>query len=103
LLSLGAHCGIFASMRPEAQSVLGLYCRCASNRTWLKKGEPVMLNSNDSIASKIERLPINIINRNMAQANYAAAEASVVSVARAVAWLLACFASASAFVASTLD
>ena len=46
------------------------------------------------IARRIDMLPISIVNRSLAHANYAAAEASVARVARAVAWLCA-------FVAST--
>ena len=54
-----------------------------------------MLSSRDPIiVRKIDMLPISIVNRNLAHANYAAAEGSVASVARVVAWL-------RAFVAST--
>jgi len=48
-----------------------------------------MFNSADSMARKIEMLPINDVNRNMAQANYLAAEATVARIVRAVAWLCA--------------
>jgi hypothetical protein len=54
-----------------------------------------MLSSRDPImVRKIDMLPISIVDRNLAHANYAAAEAIVARVARAVAWL-------RAFVAST--
>ena len=41
------------------------------------------------IVRKIEMLPINLVHRNMAQANLAAAEAFVAHVARAFAWFFA--------------
>ena len=46
-----------------------------------------MLNLRDSIARKIEMLPISNVKRDMAQANFAAAEESVDRVARLVKWL----------------
>jgi hypothetical protein len=46
-------------------------------------------NSRDSIASKIEMLPINTVNRTLAHANFAAAEAWIASIAGVVASLRA--------------
>ena len=46
-----------------------------------------MLNHADSIDRKIEKLPISVVNRNLAQANNAAAEASVDRIARALIWI----------------
>ena len=46
-----------------------------------------MLHYLDSIARKIEMLPIVRVKRDMAQANFAAAEESLDRSARLVAWL----------------
>jgi hypothetical protein len=49
-----------------------------------------MFSSRDPIIDcKIATMPISIVNRNLAHANYAAAEATVARVARAAAWLRA--------------
>jgi hypothetical protein len=41
----------------------------------------------DSFGRKIEKLRISVVNRKLAQANFAAAEASVDRIARAVTWI----------------
>ncbi len=46
-----------------------------------------MLNHADSIDRKIEKLRISVVDRNLAQANFAAAEASVDRIARALTWM----------------
>jgi len=46
-----------------------------------------MLHHLNSIAMKIEMLPIVRVNREMAQANFAAAEDSLDHIASLVAWL----------------
>ena len=46
-----------------------------------------MLNDTDSIDRKIEKLRISVVNRNLAQANFAAAEASADRIARAFTWI----------------
>jgi hypothetical protein len=46
-----------------------------------------LLNHNDSIDRKIEKLPINVVNRNLAHASFAAAEASINRIARAFTWI----------------
>ena len=46
-----------------------------------------MLNGIDSFDRKIEKLRISVVNRNLAQANFAAAEASVDRIARAFTWI----------------
>jgi hypothetical protein len=46
-----------------------------------------LLNDADSIDRKIENLRISLVNRNLAQANFAAAEASVDRIARALTWI----------------
>jgi hypothetical protein len=46
-----------------------------------------LLNDADSIDRKIEKLRISVANRNVAQANFAAAEASVDRIARALSWI----------------
>ena len=51
-----------------------------------------MLNHADSIDRKIEKLPISVVNRNLAQANNAAAEASIDRIVRALIWIRAFFA-----------
>ena len=51
-----------------------------------------MLNHADSIDRKIEKLPISVVNRNLAQANNAAAEASIDRIARALTWIRSFFA-----------
>jgi hypothetical protein len=61
------------------------------------EGEAAMPDRRDPISSKIEALPINIVNRNMAQANYVAAEAWVTSAARSFAWLCSSIAWTTAF------
>jgi len=48
---------------------------------------PRLLNHTDSIDRKIEKLPISVVDRNLAQANNAAAEASVNRIARALTWI----------------
>lgn len=55
-----------------------------------------MLLGRDSIARKIEMLPINVVHRSAAQVNLAAAEAGVACVARAIEWLRAVASSTSA-------
>jgi len=50
-----------------------------------------MVSSHDTFVCKIEMLPINVVYRNMAQANFIVAEAHVAIVAVAVAWLCALF------------
>ena len=55
-----------------------------------------MLHHLDSIARKIEMLPIVSVKRDMAQANFTAAEESVDRIARLVAWLTSGVASTSA-------
>jgi hypothetical protein len=45
------------------------------------------LKRRDSIARRIEKLPINAVHRSTAQANFAAAEAAVDRIARAVVLL----------------
>ena len=51
-----------------------------------------MLNHADSIDRKIEKLPISVVNRNLAQANNAAAEASIDRIVCALIWIRAFFA-----------
>jgi hypothetical protein len=51
-----------------------------------------MLNHADSIDRKIEKLRISVVNRNLAQANNAAAEASIDRIARALTWIRSFFA-----------
>ena len=51
-----------------------------------------MLNHADSIDRKIEELRISVVNRNLAQANNAAAEASIDRIARALTWIRSFFA-----------
>ena len=46
-----------------------------------------MLNDADSIDRKIEKLRISVANRTLAQANFAAAEASVNRIARVLTWM----------------
>ena len=46
-----------------------------------------MLNHADSIDRKIEKLRISVVDRNIAHANFAAAEASVDRIARALTWI----------------
>jgi hypothetical protein len=46
-------------------------------------------NSRDPVANKIEMLPINTVNRTIAQANFAAAEAWIARIAGVVASLRA--------------
>jgi hypothetical protein len=46
-----------------------------------------LLNDADSIDRKIEKLRISAVNRNLAQANFAAAEASVDRIARVLTWI----------------
>ena len=46
-----------------------------------------MLNHANSIDRKIEKLRISVVDRNIAQANFAAAEASVDRIARALTWI----------------
>jgi len=46
-----------------------------------------LLNGIDSFDRKIEKLRISVVNRNLAQANFAAAEASVDRIARAFTWI----------------
>jgi hypothetical protein len=41
----------------------------------------------NSFNRKIEKLRISVVNRNLAQANFAAAEASVDRIARALTWI----------------
>ena len=48
---------------------------------------PRLPNQADSIDHKIEKLPISVVNRDLAQANNAAAEASVNRIARALTWI----------------
>jgi hypothetical protein len=45
------------------------------------------MNGMDSLDRKIEKLRISVVNRNLAQANFAAAEASVDRIARAFTWI----------------
>lgn len=52
-------------------------------------------NDRELITRKIEMLPINVVYRNMAQVNFAAAEVGVASVVVAVTWLCALFVSAA--------
>jgi hypothetical protein len=46
-----------------------------------------VLNGIDSFDRKIEKLRISVANRNLARANFAAAEASVDRIARAFTWI----------------
>jgi hypothetical protein len=46
-----------------------------------------LLTDADSIDRKIEKLRIGVLNRNLAQANFAAAEASVDRIARVLTWI----------------
>ena len=46
-----------------------------------------MLNGIDSFERKIEKLRISVVNRNLAQENFAATEASVDRIARAFTWI----------------
>ena len=46
-----------------------------------------MLHHLNTIAQKIEMLPIDRVKRDMAQANFAAAEESLDNIARLVLWL----------------
>ena len=46
-----------------------------------------MRNEADSIDRKIEKLRISVVDRNLAQAHFAAAEASVDRIARALTWI----------------
>jgi hypothetical protein len=48
---------------------------------------PRLLNHAGSIDRKIEKLPISVVNRGLAQANNAAAEASVNRIVRALTWI----------------
>jgi len=51
-----------------------------------------MINNADSIDRKIEKLPISIVNRNLAQVSFAAADASVDRIVRALIWIRSFFA-----------
>ena len=53
-----------------------------------------MLNDAASIDRKIEKLRISVANRNVAQANFAAAGASVDRIARVLTWIR-CFIAAT--------
>jgi len=46
-----------------------------------------LLNGIDSFERRIEKLRISVVNRNLAQANFAATEASVDRIARALTWI----------------
>jgi hypothetical protein len=46
-----------------------------------------LLNHADSIDRKIEKLPISVVNRDIAQANFAAAEGSIDRIAHALTWI----------------
>jgi hypothetical protein len=46
-----------------------------------------MLNHADSIARKLEALPICRANRSIAQAHFEAAEARIDGIVRALAWM----------------
>ena len=54
-----------------------------------------MLESRELITRKIDMLPINVVYRNMAQANFAAAEASIAFFASVIAWFCTLAASTS--------
>ena len=58
-----------------------------------------ILNHRDELARRIEKLPIGHVNRNMAQANFAAAEAGLDHIAHALAWIRAIVVSMSAEIA----
>jgi hypothetical protein len=46
-----------------------------------------MPNYSSRIVGRIEALPISVVNRNLAKANFAASEASIKRFADALAWL----------------
>ena len=46
-----------------------------------------LIDGMDSFDRKIEKLRISVVNRNLAQTNFAAAEASVDRIARAFTWI----------------
>jgi phage-related minor tail protein len=57
-----------------------------------------MRNRRDSLARRIEKLPINTVKQDLAQANFAAAEAAVDHIARAVTWVRSFVAPTSAVI-----
>ncbi len=57
-----------------------------------------MFNRRDSLARRIEKLPINTVKRNVAQANFAATEATVDHIARAITWVRSFVAPTSAVI-----